>query len=151
VFLSRGDGTVPVAMRANVEHNHALHEHTIILTVSTEPVPHIPAGERVRVHDLGYRDDHISQVRARFGYLDHPALPGVLLGAEILGLEAGPIDIRNASYFISKLEMFPTDAPGMAMWRKRLFVATSHLASDPIEAFGLPRESAVIMSAELRV
>ena len=36
VFLNRGKETAPLAMRANVEHNHVLHEHVVILSVETE-------------------------------------------------------------------------------------------------------------------
>ena len=39
VFLNRGDRTTPIAMRANVEHNHALHEHVVVLSIETPPVP----------------------------------------------------------------------------------------------------------------
>ena len=54
IFLNRGKSTAPLAMRANVEHNEILHEHVIILSVETLPVPHVPeepaaAGRRPRV------------------------------------------------------------------------------------------------------
>ena len=47
VFLNRGKDTAPLAMRANVEHNEVLHEHVLILTIETMPVPHVPAAERI--------------------------------------------------------------------------------------------------------
>src|SRR5262245_13867164 len=67
VFLNRGKATAPLALRANVEHNQVLHEHTLILAIETMPVPHVPAAERLTVDDLGYKDTRIIHVTARFG------------------------------------------------------------------------------------
>ena len=63
VFLNRGKATAPLAMRANVEHNRILHEHVVILSIETMPVPHVPAAERLVIDDLGYsrRRDHPRQ------------------------------------------------------------------------------------------
>ena len=41
VFLNRGKKTAPLAMRTSVEHIRALHEHVIILSLETEPVPRV--------------------------------------------------------------------------------------------------------------
>ena len=35
VFLNRGKQTAPLAMRANVKHNHVLHEHVVIVAIDT--------------------------------------------------------------------------------------------------------------------
>jgi K+ transporter len=98
VFLNRGKATAPLAMRANVEHNHILHEHVLILAIETSPVPHVPPADRVVVDDLGYTDDGISHVTAHFGYMEGPNVPAVLRLADAAGLE-GPLDLDDASYF----------------------------------------------------
>ena len=41
-------GTAPLAMRANVEHNHVLHEHVIIVTINTLSVPRVADTERAK-------------------------------------------------------------------------------------------------------
>jgi KUP system potassium uptake protein len=138
VFLNRGDVTTPLAMRANVEHNHALHEHVVIVSIETLPRPYVPDAERLVISDLGFRDDGISHVCARFGYQDAMHVPTVLRAALAAGLEC-PLEVDEASYFLSKVELVLTDRPGLPRWRKRIFLATSHLASDPVDYFGLPR------------
>ena len=104
VFLNRGKATAPLAMRANVEHNHILHEHVVILAIETSPVPHVAPADRVVVDDLGYTDDGISHVTAYFGYMEDPNVPEVLRLAAAAGLE-GPLDIDDASYFLSTIEL----------------------------------------------
>jgi KUP system potassium uptake protein len=148
VFLNRGDRTTPLAMRAGVEHVHALHEHVVVLSIETRPVPHVPHDERLEISDLGFRDDGISHVTASFGFQDTPNVTEVLRQAESAGLEC-PLEVEEASYFLSKIELLPTGEPGMSMWRKRLFVATAHLAADPVEYFVLPRDRAVLVGSHL--
>jgi KUP system potassium uptake protein len=148
VFLNRGDQTTPLAMRANVEFNHTLHEHVVVLSIETRPVPHVAEEQRLEISDLGFRDDGISHITAYFGFQDRQNVTEVLREAESKGLEC-PLEVEDAAYFLSKIELLPTGEPGMAMWRKHLFVATAHLAADPVEYFVLPRERAVLIGSHL--
>jgi KUP system potassium uptake protein len=150
VFLNRGKETAPLAMRANVEHNHVRHEHVLIIAIQTDPVPRVPDDERIVADDLGYADDGISHVTVRFGYIETPNLPAVLRALDP-GTTEGRLDLEHASYFLSKIELRRGDAPTMADWRKRLFIATSHITADAAEHFGLPRERTVIMGSHIEV
>ncbi|MFL6125993.1 potassium transporter Kup [Actinophytocola sp.] len=150
VFLNRGKETAPLAMRANVEHNHVRHEHLVIMSIDTEPVPRVPADQRIEVDTLGYTDDGITYVSARFGYLERPDVPAALASLEPAQTE-GRLRLDQASYFLSKIELQAGDAPTMARWRKRLFIATSYLAADAAEAFRLPRDRTVVMGSRIDV
>ncbi|MGI8749688.1 MAG: KUP/HAK/KT family potassium transporter, partial [Thermoleophilaceae bacterium] len=151
VFLSHGHGTTPLAMRANVEHNHTLHRNVIVLTLNTPPVPRVAPEERLKVDDLGFRDDGICQVTATFGYEEPTSLPEILRMAQENGLEGGDLDVDSVSFFVSAPELRITDSPGMARWRKHLFAATTRVTSDPIEFFDLPRGRTVSMGAEIEI
>jgi KUP system potassium uptake protein len=150
VFLNRGTETAPLAMRANVEHNHVRHEHVVILTLETEPVPRVPDAERIVVDDLGYADDGITHVLARFGYMEKPDVPRTLGRLDAADTE-GRLQIGDASYFLSKIELRRGDEPTMADWRKRLFIATSYITADAAEYFALPRDRTVIMGSHIEV
>ncbi|WP_327127584.1 potassium transporter Kup [Streptomyces sp. NBC_01727] len=150
VFLNRGKQTAPLAMRANVEHNHVRHEHVVILSLETVPVPRVPADQRSVVDDLGYADDGIVHVTARFGYMETPDVPSALALLDPATTE-GPLQLDEASYFLSKIELRRGKTPGMAPWRKRLFIATSYITADAAEYFGLPRDRTVIMGAHIEV
>jgi KUP system potassium uptake protein len=150
VFLNRGNATAPLALRANVKHNHILHRHTLILAVETMPVPHVPAAERLTVDDLGYTDDRIFHVTARFGYMDRTDIPGLLPLLREADLE-GSIHDDSPSYFLSRIEIVPGSAPGMSRWRKRLFIATSRITADAAEYFQLPRDSTLIVGSRIEL
>ena len=150
VFLNRNKHTAPLAMRASVEHLHALSEHVLILTIETLPVPHVPAGERLTLDDLGYSDDGITHVGARFGYMDAADVPAVLSQIDQSEVEA-PFDAAAASYFLSTIDLCMSDSPGLPRWRKRLFLATSRITADAAEYFHLPRDRTVIMGSRIEV
>jgi len=150
VFLNRGEDTAPLAMRANVEHNHVLAEHVIIMSVETETVPRVPDSERLTHDDLGYGSDGIVHVVACFGYMERPDVPRVLALLTPEETE-GPIDLGDASYFLSKLDLCAGDAPEMAAWRTRLFIATSHITADAPAHFGLPLDRTVIVGSRLEL
>ena len=150
IFLNRGTETAPLAMRANVEHNHVRHEHVVIMSIETEPVPRVPPAERIVVDQLGYTDDGITHVSARFGYMETPDVPSALGTLDPAATE-GRLELDQASYYLSKIELMRGSEPTMAPWRKRLFIATSYITADAAEYFGLPQDRTVIMGSHIEV
>jgi KUP system potassium uptake protein len=63
----------------------------------------------------------------------------------------GDVDLVDVSYFISRITIIPTKAPGMARWRKRLFVALARNAANPVAYFGLPDDRTVVMGSHVEV
>src|SRR3954466_3074369 len=80
VFLNANIETTPLALRANLDHNGAIHENVVIVSVQTLRVPHVPDGERVTLDDLGYRDDGLTHLTVRYGFQDTFDIPGALRG-----------------------------------------------------------------------
>ncbi len=152
VFPHPGKETTPLALRANVEHNRVLHQGVIIMSAAAENLPHIPPEERVTADALGYNDDGIQHLSVRFGFSDKPDLPGALRQACADGLlEPAVVDVGDASYFLSRGSIKRTPAPGMARWRKMLFVTLAHNAADPAAYFGLPPDRTVTMGSDVDV
>jgi KUP system potassium uptake protein len=148
VFLHHSTTTTPLAMRANVEQNHILHEHVVILSIETRHVPHVGEADRLAIDDLGDSDDGITHVGARFGYMDRPNVPSVMRLAVAAGLEC---PLEEASYFLSTIDLRIGAGAGMSRWRKHLFLATSRITADAAEYFGLPRHRTVIMGSRIDV
>jgi KUP system potassium uptake protein len=151
IFLNASPDTTPLALRHNVMHNHVLHERVVILTVESKRVPHVPPADRIQIDDLGDPYDGIELVRARFGFQDEIDVPAALRLAAESGSESAGIDPDNASYFLSRIVIEPTDAPGMARWRKRLFVALSRNAASPASYFGLPVDRVVALGSTIEL
>jgi KUP system potassium uptake protein len=150
VFLNANPETTPLALRANVEHNHVLHECVLIVSLVTERVPYVGEDERLEIDDLGYRDDGITHITGRFGFQDPLDVPALMRQAAARGVEGNP-QLDDPSYFVSKIQIVPTDRPGMAKWRKKLFLAISRNAANPVEVFHLPDERTVVMGSHIEL
>jgi len=146
VFLNASGDTTPLALRFNVEHNHVLHEHVVILTAETVGVPHVSEDERVEIDDLHIPHDGISLVTVRFGFGDQPDVPRALRRARKQGLEC---DVEHASYFLSRTTINLTRARGMARWRKQVFKGISRNAAGPAAYFDLPEDRVVSLGSSI--
>jgi len=152
VFPHPGKDTVPLALRANATHNHVLHESVVIVSMHAANVPHVPLDQRLTIDDLGYEDDGIQHLSVRLGFSDPPDIPAALRQANSAGmLEPRDCDVEQASYFLSRGSIRRTTAPGMARWRKSLFVVLAHAAANPAAYFGLPSEGTVTMGSDVEV
>ncbi len=151
VFLNSNPKTTPLALRANVEHNHVLHKNVVIVSIETERIPHIAQRDRVLPDDLGEGGDGITRLTARFGFQDDTDVPAALRVANRLGLLEGTCDIDTASYFLSQITIVRSDTPGMSRWRKNLFLALAHNAADPVEYFRLPEHRTLTIGERIEV
>jgi KUP system potassium uptake protein len=149
VFLNANPDTTPLALRANLEHNRTVHETVVIVSIEALNVPHVRDEKRIKADDLGYTDDGICHMTARFGFQDDIDIPATLR-AGVDQLE-GDVDLDHVSYFISRATISPSDDPCMARWRKRLFVAVAKNASNPVQYFNLPDERTVVMGAHVEL
>jgi KUP system potassium uptake protein len=150
VFLNANLDTVPLALRANVEHNHVLHEAVVIFSIEFARVPHVPVDERLVIDDLGDPDDGITHITALFGFQDDPNVPDALRSPAAAGLEVD-LDVANATYYLSRMTLVRTDEPGMPRWQKRLFLTVAHNAANPVEYFGLPIDRTISMGAQVEL
>jgi KUP system potassium uptake protein len=150
VYLNARRETTPLALRAGVEHTHAMHEAVVIISIETTKAPYVAESERLFVDNLGYEDDGITHLTAQFGYQDTPDVPRLLALAAETGLEC-EVDVENAVYFLSQVTIVPTAAPVMARWRKRLFVAMARNAASPVEYFRLPAERTVALGSTIEI
>jgi KUP system potassium uptake protein len=151
VFPHPTKDTTPLALRANVEHNHVLHKQVLIVSVRPEGVPHVTPSDQLTADDLGYSDDGIMHLTVRYGFFDTPDLPAAVEKAAAEGLLPSEVDTDDVSYFLSRGALRRTDGAGMSRWRKQLFIVLAHNAGDPAEIFALPRSRTVIMGSDVDV
>jgi KUP system potassium uptake protein len=149
VFLCRDKDTTPLALRSDVQHTHTLPEKVVIVSVDTVSIPHVETFDRCAVEVLGHGLFKVVHLTARFGYHDNLSIPGALSQARKQGLLERNLDLEHASYFVSRITITPTDAPGMQRWRKSLFITMARNAASAIDHFGLPSDRTVIMGSQV--
>jgi KUP system potassium uptake protein len=148
VFLNRGKETAPLSMRACVEYLRALNENALILSLESLSIPRISPGDRFHIDDLGYEDDGITFIRARYGYAEHRNVPALVQQIGDAGLER-PADAGDTYFYLSRIEIKAGDGQGMSRWRKRVFLATAVIAGEPADYFRLPRDRTITLGAQI--
>jgi KUP system potassium uptake protein len=149
VFLSPGKETTPLALRAEVEHNHVLQEKVLIVSLDTVGVPRVNPPERFTAQALGSGRCKVTHLTVRVGYHDSLNVPYQLTLARKHGFLERNLDIENASYFLSRITIAPGGDTSMPAWRKNLFMAMARNAASPIEHFGLPQARTVEMGSQV--
>lgn len=145
--------TTPLALRANIDFTHVLHEHVIIVCVRSLGVPHVPVDKRIVVDNLTDTEDGIVQLRYQVGFNDSQNIPAALEQSRGLSPEL-EIDPSTATYVLSVFRIEPGATEHVAhwpRWQRRLFRALERLSTNRTQAFHLPPERTVVMGAELQV
>ena len=144
VFLSRSPTGVPITLLHNLKHNKIVHERVVLLSVFVEETPRISDADRIQWQDLGHG---VHRVLIRFGFIEDANLP------ELLGAIQEPFtfDRMRTSYFLGRDSIVATRAPGMAMWRERLFAWMMRNSSSASQYFCLPANQVIELGAQVEI
>lgn len=143
IFMTPNPDGVPHAMLHNLKHNKVLHEKVVLLTVKFLDIPYAPADQRVEVTDLGHA---FYKVIVNYGFKDAPDLPRDLARCADQGLQ---LEAMDTSYFIGKESLIAQRKPGMAFWRKKIFIGLFRSAESITNQFKLPPNRVVELGAQV--
>jgi KUP system potassium uptake protein len=145
VFMTAQPTGTPSALAHNLRYNKILHEHVVVLTVTTAPVPHMPPDERVTVQPMG---NGIYNAKVQYGFMEDPDVPEALLRVRELGV---PIDPEDVTYFLGRETIVVSTREGMAIWREKLFVLMARNAVRATAFFKLPPERVVELGVQVEM
>src|ERR1700744_36144 len=148
VYLNARRETTPLALHAGLEHSHSLHEAIVIISIETTRSPYVSEEDHLVVDHLGYEDDGISHLTAKVGFQEAIKVPHLFALACSRGLE-GDANEEDAVYFLSQVAIRPGDGPGMAAWRKRLYVALARNSVSAADYFHLPADRTVTIGSAI--
>ncbi len=143
VFMTSHGDLVPAALLHNLKHNKVLHEEVVLLTVVTEEVPSIPPAERVDVEELGHG---FWRIRARYGFMEDPDVPKVLLLAKAKGLE---FTLSETTFFVGRQMLLAAGKSGIPHWRERLFALLSRNSQGATAFFRVPPSQVVELGEQV--
>ena len=145
IFLTSSRNTVPHALLHNLKHNKVLHERIVFLTVVTSDVPSVLVEGRYEIKPLGC---YFFQIVAHYGFKDDPDIPELL---DECGRRGFVFDMMETSFFVSRETLIATVAPGMALWRERLFVSMSKNATKASDFFRIPSNRVVELGTQVEL
>jgi len=108
-------------------------------------VPYVDGAERADVKDFG---NGFYRLKLRFGFLEETDVPAALRTVTTCGT---PFDMMKTSFFLSRQTLIPSDKPGMAIWREKLFAWMLRNAAGAMEFFRLPTNRVVELGSQLKI
>ena len=145
IFMSGNPQGTPIALLHNIKHNKVLHQCTVILSISADEASHVAPEERVTVEPL---TAGFFRVVGRYGFMEEPRISEILEGCGARGLKCPP---NSTTFFLSRETIIPTKAPGMALWRERLFALMSRNAQSATTFFRLPANRVVELGMQVEL
>ncbi|HEY4547763.1 MAG TPA: potassium transporter Kup [Pedomonas sp.] len=145
VFLTSTSNGVPHALLHNMKHNKILHERVVFLTVMIENVPYVPATRRIEVLDMG---QNFYRIIIHYGFMQDPDIPRALARAADYGLA---FKMMETSFFLSRQTLVTSTAPGMPLWREKVFSWMMRNATNAMEFFKLPSNRVVELGSQVEI
>jgi KUP system potassium uptake protein len=145
VFLTSDPSSAPTALLHNLKHNKILHEHNVVLTITTADTPRVPDDERIRMTQVSRL---FAKVEIKFGFMETPNVPRALAIARKRGWH---FDIMSTSFYLSRRALKPAAHSGMPRWQDRLFIGLAKSASDATDFFQIPTGRVVEVGTQLTI
>jgi KUP system potassium uptake protein len=145
IFMASSSSGVPSALLHNIKHNRILHERVIILTIDIADVPYVDDDKRVECKSLG---EGFYRVVLRYGFLEETDVPAMLEKVDLCG---PPFDMMQTSFFLSRQTLIASKAPGMAIWREKVFAWMLRNAANAMEFFRLPSNRVVELGSQVEI
>ena len=145
IFMASTSAGVPSALLHNIKHNRVLHERVIILTVEIADVPYVDEAKRATCKTM---NEGFYRVILRFGFLEETDVPAALAKVELCG---SPFEMMQTSFFLSRQTLIASKAPGMAIWREKVFAWMLRNAANAMEFFRLPSNRVVELGSQVEI
>jgi KUP system potassium uptake protein len=146
IFMNSGSSGTPSALLHNIKHNKVLHDRVVVLTVSIADVPYVDDVDRTEVTSLG---DGFYRVVMRYGFMEETDVPTALKHLD--NMCGGSFEMMQTSFFLSRQTLLPSEKPGMALWREKLFAWMMRNAATPMEFFRLPTNRVVELGSQVEI
>ena len=137
VFMSATPRGIPAALTQNTEHNHVVHEKVVILTITTEEIPHVSHKERVVVEEVA---PGFFRVLARYGFMESPQVPQLLKLCESHGLL---VDLEKTTFFLGRETLIASNRTSMPKWQEKIFAFMAQNAQRATDYFKIPSDRAI--------
>ena len=145
VFMTSASDGVPHALLHNLKHNKVLHDRVVLLTVAIADFPYVDEDHRIELKDLG---QGFFRLVLNYGFMEDPDVPAALRRVENCGAQ---FKMMDTSFFLARQTLLPSERPGMAIWREKLFAWMLRNAESAMEFFRLPTNRVVELGSQVEI
>ncbi|MFM1885498.1 MAG: potassium transport protein Kup [Pseudomonadota bacterium] len=145
VFLTSSSNYIPTALLRNLEHNHVIHEHVVIMHLEFVRSPRQDPADRVRIDELV---PGVTLLNARFGFMETPDVAEAMKQARTRGLR---LFVDDCSFFVGWHLVRPRFRPGYAGLRRRFFAWMQRRSTQASEFFRMPARRVITLATQVEI
>ncbi len=145
IFMTLSPVGTPPTLLHHVKHNHVLHEKVVLLSIMSRDTPTVPAGERIKLTDLG---QGFYRIEVFYGFMQKPNVPQIMKIAAQYGLVT---DSMTTTFYLGKETLLTSGKSKMMRWRKSFFAFMSRNAGNPTSYFGIPANRVVELGTQIEL
>jgi KUP system potassium uptake protein len=142
VFMTSNLGRAPLALLHNFIHNRVVHDHVVLLTVTTLSTARVPESQKLVVEDLSH---NFVRVQIYCGFMEQPNVPALLEAAHLPGFSPD-----HTTYFLGREALISESAPGVS-WRIRLFATMSRNALGATSFYAIPPDRVFEIGSQVQL
>jgi KUP system potassium uptake protein len=132
VYLSSFRDDVPPMLLYQLNHTNSMHEHVILLSITTVNIPVVEDEKRLEIRNM---DQGICRVIAQYGFMEMPKIPELMTLAKDKGLN---IDLSKVKYYLGRISLVPSKKPAMSLVRRFLFGFMQRNQISPVVYYDIP-------------
>ena len=144
VFMSSNPSGTPPVLFHHAQRIGVLHETLLLLTVTIDHFPTVPAAERLETESLG---GSFYRIVARYGFMETPDVPALLKTAcKKLELDVDP---SKVTYYLGRETFLATPKGKMGTISESLFSYLSRNSVTATSYFAIPSEQVVELGSQI--
>ncbi len=146
VFLTRTQHGAPPVMIWHVQHNRALHEKLLVLTVRTLSVPWVRGKHHLALEQVA---PDFWRASADYGFMERPNIPMLLKTALHQGCT---LDLDDVTYYLGHETIIHREGRGARpQWLQSMFAFMQRNSVHATEYFHLPPRSVVEIGRQIAI
>ena len=145
IYLTSNPETAPVALMHSLKHFKCLHEHNVILTIVTAPVPRVGEEARVQMEIINSR---FRRVTMTYGFMEDPNVPQGLAKCRELGWK---FDIMSTSFLLSRRTLKLSSKSKLPGWQSRIYIFMARNAAGASDYFHIPAGRVVEIGTQVNL
>jgi KUP system potassium uptake protein len=144
IYFTTREDVVPAALSLNLKHNGVVHEHLMLLKITTAREPRLAENRRLAIKELA---PGVRQLEIVFGFAEKPDVPAVLSAhSEQLGK-----NVSQASFFLGREVPVPSLRPDVPLWQEKLYAFMTRNAVRAPDYFLIPPARVVELGTKVEM
>jgi KUP system potassium uptake protein len=145
VFMTANAEQIPAALLHNLKHNKVLHERVVLMTVTTEDIPHVPDEQRF---DIKHLEHGFHTVLMHYGFMDEPNIPRALAQLRLMQFR---FNLMETSFFLGREKIVASKHSRLSRWRRWLFSFMTNNMLNATEFFRIPTNRVVELGGQVEI